>query len=180
MIGLLGVPMVARAAHIDESPLEGEGATEYLERILRAKLRAIGLGGIREFRGTLVADTVVIAPDGELVGKPADDQDAAAILMRLGGATHQVATRFLLAEGGEWEGRVAHAQTVTTRVTFRELFPGEVQAYVSTGEGRDKAGAYAVQGRAGAFVERIDGSYTNVVGLPLSEVVVAMRRLGWF
>jgi septum formation protein len=65
-------------------------------------------------------------------------------------------------------------------VTFRELFPGEVQAYVSTGEGRDKAGAYAVQGRAGAFVERIDGSYTNVVGLPLSEVVVAMRRLGWF
>jgi septum formation protein len=179
MIGLIGVPMVGRSASIDESPLAGEGATEYLERILRAKLRAIGLGGMREFRGALVADTVVIAPDGELVGKPSDDQDAAAILMRLGGATHEVTTRFLLAEGGEREGDVAHAETVTTRVTFRELFPGELQAYVATGEGRDKAGAYAVQGGAAAFVERIDGSYTNVVGLPLSEVVVAMRRLGW-
>jgi septum formation protein len=114
-----------------------------------------------------------------LIGKPADDQDAAAILMRLGGVTHDVATRFLLAEGGDREGQIAHEQTVTTRVTLRALLPRELEAYVSTGEGRDKAGAYAVQGRAAAFVERIDGSYTNVVGLPLSEVVVAMHRLRW-
>ena len=69
------------------------------------------------------------------------------------------------------------AQTVTTRVTFRRLAAGEIDAYVASGEGRDKAGAYAVQGRAGAFVERIDGSYTSVVGLPLCEVVVGMRGL---
>jgi septum formation protein len=179
MIGLLGIPMVARAASIDESPVAGEEATAYLERITRAKLRAIAIGGIADFGGALVADTIVIGHGGELVGKPADDQDAAAILTRLGGVTHDVTTRFLLAEGGDREGQIAHEQTVTTRVTFRALLPGEVPAYVSTGEGRDKAGAYAVQGQAAAFIERIDGSYTNVVGLPLSEVVVAMHKLGW-
>ena len=72
-----------------------------------------------------------------------------------------------------------HAQTVTTRVTFRALGPDEARGYAATGEGRDKAGAYAVQGRASAFVERIEGSYSGVVGLPLCEVVVALRAVGW-
>jgi septum formation protein len=96
----------------------------------------------------------------------------------LSGATHEVRTRFLL--GSPPVGAVVdHAQTVTTRVTFRALSSEEVAAYVGGGEGVDKAGAYAVQGGAAAFVEGIEGSYTNVVGLPLSEVIVALRGLGW-
>ena len=87
-------------------------------------------------------------------------------------------TRFLLAAVSP-STPPAHAQTVVTRVAFRPLGPEEARAYAATGEGRDKAGAYAVQGRASAFVERIEGSYTSVVGLPLCEVVVALRALGW-
>ena len=85
-------------------------------------------------------------------------------------------TRFALAPPSGPEG---HLQTVTTRVTFRAVTSAEAAAYAATGEGRDKAGAYAVQGRASAFIASLEGSYTNVVGLPLCEVVVAMRALGW-
>jgi len=100
------------------------------------------------------------------------------MLERLAGVTHDVRTRFALADS-DGHSAVAHAETVTTRVTFRPIEPGELRDYVAGGEGMDKAGGYAVQGSAAAFVRRIDGSYTNVVGLPLCEVVVAMRSLGW-
>jgi septum formation protein len=126
----------------------------------------------------LVADTIVVAPGGVILGKPGDDDEAAAMVERLAGGTHEVSTRFALAEAAH-AAPVACAQTVTTRVAFRAVSRQEARAYAATGEGRDKAGAYAVQGRAAAFIERIEGSYTSVVGLPLSEVVVAMRGLRW-
>jgi septum formation protein len=100
------------------------------------------------------------------------------MIARLDGETHDVQTRFALAPRDPGEG-ASFAQTVTTRVKFRPLAPGELDDYIACGEGRDKAGAYAIQGRAAAFVESIDGSYTNVVGLPLCQVVAALRRLGW-
>jgi septum formation protein len=100
------------------------------------------------------------------------------MLEELAGGTHRVSTRFALASP-ERDSEPFHAQTVTTRVTFRPLSRGEIQAYVAGGEGRDKAGAYAVQGRAAVFVERIEGSFTGVVGLPVCELVVALRALGW-
>jgi septum formation protein len=180
MIAMLGVPAVARAAHVDESQRAGEAPEPYLERVTRAKLDAVRASPVdlAAAAGVLVADTIVVAPDGTVLGKPADEDDARAMIERLAGATHTVSTRFLLAEA-DAAAPVAHAQTVTTRVTFRALFPDEARAYAATGEGRDKAGAYAVQGRAAAFIESIDGSYTSVVGLPLSEVVVAMRALEW-
>jgi septum formation protein len=182
MVAMLGVPFVVRTADIDESTRAGETPGAYLERIAQGKLEAVraraGAEGAVETAGILVADTVVIAPDGGVLGKPADDEEARAMIVRLAGATHEVRTRFLL---GEATGTAppAHAQTVTTRVTFRAVGADEAKAYAATGEGRDKAGAYAVQGRASAFVERIDGSYTGVVGLPLCEVVVALRAAGW-
>lgn len=179
MIALLGVPFVVRAAEADESLRAGEAPGAYLERVALAKLDAVRatLGGAPA-AGILVADTTVVAPGGAILGKPRDDDEARAMIERLAGATHEVSTRFLL--GGPRAGdAAAHAQTVTTRVTFRAVSAGEARAYAATGEGRDKAGAYAVQGRAAAFVERIDGSYSSVVGLPLCEVVVAMRALGW-
>jgi septum formation protein len=179
MIAMLGVPFVVRTADVDESVRAGEPPHAYLERVTRAKLEAVraGLGAV-EAAGVLVADTMVVAPDGAVLGKPRDDDDARAMIERLAGATHEVSTRFLLG-GTRASDAVDHAQTVTTRVTFRAVTPGEARTYAATGEGRDKAGAYAVQGRASAFVERIDGSYSGVVGLPLCEVVVGMRALGW-
>jgi len=175
MIAWLGVPFVVRTVDVDES-WHDEAPHAYLERITRAKLDAVRALDLGEATGVLVADTIVVAPDGGVLGKPRDDDEARAMIERLAGATHQVSTRFEIAAVA---GRVAHAETVTSRVAFRAVTTHEAAAYAATGEGRDKAGAYAVQGRAAAFIERIEGSYTSVVGLPLCEVVVAMRALGW-
>jgi len=175
---MLGIPHVVRTAPVDESARPGEAPHAYLERIARAKLDAVRALGLGEAAGVLVADTIVVAPDGAVLGKPGDRDEARAMIERLAGATHDVSTRFLLAEA-DARAPVAHAQTVTTRVTFRAVAAEEARTYAATGEGDDKAGAYAVQGRAAAFVERIEGSYTAVVGLPLCEVVVAMRALEW-
>lgn len=126
----------------------------------------------------LVADTIVVAPDGVLLGKPADDGEAVNMIERLSGATHRVSTAFMLAVADPRASPV-HFETVTTAVAFRTLRRGEAHAYAAAGEGRDKAGGYGIQGRAAAFVERIEGSYTNVVGLPLSELFTALWDLGW-
>jgi septum formation protein len=200
MIAMLGVPFVVRTADVDESRREGETPAPYLERVTQAKLDAVratlardlaaGLGAagvagvtgevpVDGVSGVLVADTIVVAPDGGILGKPADDDDARAMIERLAGATHTVSTRFLLA-GEAPSSALLHAATVVTRVAMRTVSRDEAAAYAATGEGRDKAGAYAVQGLAASFIERIEGSYTGVVGLPLSEVVAAMRWLGWW
>jgi septum formation protein len=181
LASLLGVPFVVRSAAADESALPDERPGDYIERVTQAKLDAVSAMDLGAAGGILVADTIVIAPDGAVLGKPRDDDDARAMIERLAGKTHEVATRFALGpilERGP-SGDCAHAETVTTRVTFRALSRGEVLGYVSRGEGRDKAGAYAVQGAAGLFVERIEGSFTGVVGLPICEVLIAMRALGW-
>jgi septum formation protein len=146
--------------------------------VTRAKLDAVCARWAGEaVGGLLVADTVVIASGDVVLGKPEGEEAAREALLRLSGGTHQVLTRFVLAEA---DGGVAHVESVITRVTFRALSADEANDYAARGEGRDKAGGYAIQGRAAIFVERIDGSYTNVVGLPLCEVVVALRRLGWW
>jgi septum formation protein len=176
--------MVVFAPDVDEARGVGEAPDAYLERIVAAKLssvlaaRAAIRSPTRNPVGALVADTIVVAPDGALLGKPQDEGEGREMLARLEGATHEVRTRFALAPFSP-SSRPTFGQTVTTRVTFRRLTRSEIAGYVACGEGRDKAGAYAVQGRAAAFVEGIYGSYTNVVGLPLCEVVVALRELGW-
>jgi septum formation protein len=181
---LLGLPVVVHPARADESSRAGETPNAYLGRIVAAKLDAVrslskGQGSsLRPGQAVLVADTIVVAPDGAILGKPSDEEESRAMLERLAGATHDVSTRFALA-GGAHDLPAAHAQTVTTRVTFRALEGAELRDYAAGGEGKDKAGGYAVQGMAAAFVQRIEGSYTNVVGLPLCEVMVALRNLGW-
>jgi septum formation protein len=188
MVALLGIPFLVRAADIDETVRPDESPGGYLERITRAKLEAVRGGALGEASAVLVADTIVVAPDGQVLGKPLDasrasgrspEAETSAMIDLLAGATHVVSTRFVLAEAAAG-APVAHAQTITTRVTFRALAPGESGAYAESGEGRDKAGGYAVQGRAGAFIERIEGSYSNVVGLPMCEVLQAVRALGWW
>lgn len=174
----LRIPIVVRSASVDESTQAGESAAAYLERIALAKLAAAQRAFAAEPLAAtviLVADTSVIV-DGAILGKPASSSEAEAMIARLAGRTHEVWTRFAL--GRSRGGEVLHAQTVVTNVTFRALTPARVQAYAASGEGLDKAGAYAVQGLGVALVERIDGSYSNVVGLPACEVVIALEQHG--
>ncbi len=189
ILGNLAVAHGVVTAPIDEALLPGEGSEAYLVRVVRAKLAAVRRALPAELaaraQAILVADTSVIYRDpvlGELVlGKPESTVDAALMIMRLAGATHEVHTRFAIAPLGELErivGPEIHEETVRTRVTFRPLTRARALAYAEGGEGMDKAGGYAVQGMAAAFVSRIDGSYSNVVGLPACEVAVALERLG--
>lgn len=171
----LGLPLRTVALDVDERMREGESADAYLERIAADKLHhasahATGFGAV------LVADTSVIL-DGRVLGKPAGIEEARVMIAALSGRDHEVWTRFAIASGDAPKD-VAHAETVRTRVTFRALDPEEIAAYAETGEGLDKAGAYAIQGIGGFAVARIEGSYSNVVGLPACEVVAALRRLG--
>jgi septum formation protein len=176
ILAAMGAAFLVRAADVDENVLPGETADAYLERVVLAKLqaaRAAHVAGAPPY--LLVADTTV-SLDGELLGKPASTEEATAFLLRLGGRSHAVRTRFLL--GHVDEDRPRHGQTVETRMTFRPLTAAQARAYAATGEGLDKAGGYAVQGGAAKFVSRIDGSYTNVVGLPACELAVVLEALG--
>lgn len=115
----------------------------------------------------LGADTIVVAPGGCILGKPQDAGQARDMLLGLAGRSHQVLTAcVLLAPGAKRAG----SAVVVSRVCFRELEPSEIEAYLATGEPMDKAGAYAVQGRGRALIERVEGSFSNVVGLPLEAV----------
>jgi septum formation protein len=166
ILASLGVPFVVHVAAANEDVHPGESPDAYLERVVRAKLAACRTGAPPG--PILVADTTVVC-DGAILGKPADEEEAYGMIQRLAGRTHEVKTRFAIDE--------LHEETVTTRVTFRAVDDDEARAYARSGEGLDKAGGYAVQGRAAGFAQRIDGSYSNVVGLPACEVVVALRRL---
>jgi septum formation protein len=119
----------------------------------------------------LGADTTVVV-DGEILGKPRDDADGRRMLQRLSGATHQVLTGVSLRQGAYEVGRVD-----TTAVFFRALTDEDISWYIASGEGRDKAGGYAIQGLASRFIRRIDGSYANVVGLPVETVDELLRSL---
>ncbi|XXV03216.1 Maf family protein [Sorangium sp. So ce1335] len=183
----LGLPLRVAAAEVDEAGRAEEGPAAYLERVTLAKLaaarrlhQAAGAGAI------LVADTSVILGDS-ILGKPRDEADARAMLRALSGREHQVWTRFAIADGGQAElaadaasirAEARHAETVVTRVRFRALDDDEIASYAATGEGLDKAGAYAIQGIGAFAVARMDGSYSNVVGLPACEVVAALRATG--
>jgi septum formation protein len=174
MVAGLKIPFVVLPAEVDEAPREGEPPGPYLLRVVDAKLAAVRAAAPADSAAVLVADTVVVGSGDAILGKPRDDAEALSMLTRLSGVVHEVSTRYCLAPASASEPPW-RAETVTTRVTFRALGRDEIEAYVATGEGKDKAGAYAIQGAAAGFVRRIEGSYTNVVGLPLCEVVEALR-----
>ncbi len=156
-------------ADVDERLRPDEAPRDYVVRLARAKAAAVA--GAAGERPVVAADTIVLI-DGDVLGKPADRRESAAMLGRLAGRTHEVLTGVAVAAGG----RVAVA-VETTRVTFAPLDPERIAWYVATGEGDDKAGAYAVQGLGSRFVERIEGSYSNVVGLPVARVDRLLREL---
>lgn len=174
----LGLEFAMRSVEIDESPQPGEAPDDYVIRLAREKAAAAAQNATP---GELVlaADTIV-ALGGELLGKPVDDADARRMLHILAGRSHQVLTGVAL-DTSEGPTRVAVRSTdlCRTRVTFAPLSNEEIDWYVATGEPRDKAGAYAVQGLGGLFVERLDGNYSNVVGLPLPTTYRLLRRVGF-
>lgn len=177
----LGLPFLTLAPEVDEALAADEAPDAYLERVVAAKLRAVAeaWGRRSDVRAPqpaaiLVADTSVIL-EQRVLGKPADAAEARAMLAALSGRSHRVATRFAL---GALDGRVLGARTVSTTVWFRAARDHELDAYADSGEGLDKAGAYAVQGLGSFLVERIDGSWDAVVGLPSAELVTLLLELG--
>jgi septum formation protein len=150
------------AVDIDETPRPGEAPATYVRRLAAEKSAAASREGSDAV--ILGADTAVVV-DGDILGKPRDDREAALMLRRLSGRHHDVLTGVSLRKGAYEIGRVE-----TTAVHFAPLGDREIAWYVESGEGRDKAGAYAVQGLASRFIRRIEGSYANVVGLPVTAV----------
>lgn len=158
-------------ANIDETALPDEGPFDLVERLARAKAAAVAKEHAEEGEPVVAADTIVTLA-GELLGKPADEADARRMLHALSGKTHQVATGVCIVRDGSVESFVD-----ITDVTFYELSHDEIDAYVATGEPMDKAGAYGIQGQYGRMlVEKIDGDFYNVVGLPIAKVVRALSR----
>jgi septum formation protein len=167
----LGIPIRVAAPNVPETELPDEAPLAYLERVVLEKLggsaAALAQGAASAL---IVADTIVVL-GGAILGKPVDVADARSLLERLAGRTHVVYTRYAIARADAPLVPVV-ARTVQSSVTLRAASNAELEAYARTGEGLDKAGAYAIQGVGAFLVERIEGSYTNVVGLPACEVVM--------
>jgi septum formation protein len=162
-----------RGADVDETPLTDESAGIYVLRMAREKAamaaRQIALRGLPQ-RPALAADTTVVF-DGRIIGKPDDAEHAARILRSLSGREHQVLTAVAVALKDQMETQIS-----VSSVWFRELAEPEIRRYCAGAEPLDKAGAYAIQGRAGAFVTRISGSYSGIMGLPLAETAELLQK----
>jgi septum formation protein len=173
----LGLPIVVEPPAVQESPWKGEPPTEYVSQVVYAKLRAISprLQALR-WGAVLVADTIVVIR-GRVLGKPASLAHAEHLLTLLAGDTHTVFTGYALA-GPQHPETPLVLRTVRTEVTMRSATREEIARYARTGEGLDKAGAYAVQGIGAFLVQRIEGSCSNVVGLPACELVLDLGHTG--
>lgn len=161
-----GIPFTVRVADVDESVQSGELPADYVQRLALAKAYAVEAA---DGEIVLGADTTVVI-DGEILAKPEDAADARRMLALLSGRRHEVLTGICLRRGGQ-----STCEYATTGVVFARLSDAEIDEYVASGEPMDKAGAYAIQGLASKFVERIEGDYFNVMGLP---VALVYRRLG--
>jgi nucleoside triphosphate pyrophosphatase len=151
-------------AGVDERPVDGEEPQAYALRVARQKAAAVDARCRQAGTVVLAADTVVVA-DGQLLGKPSDSADALRMLRLLAGRTHAVHTAVVARFLGQ-----EHSEVVTTRVRFLPLTDGEMAWYISSGEAEGKAGGYAIQGYAARFIDWIEGSWSNVVGLPVATV----------
>lgn len=172
LLAWFGIAYDVDVPEVDERARGGEEPTALVRRLARAKAETVAARRAADW--VLAADTLVEV-DGQILGKPADSPDAARMLGRLAGREHRVVTGFALLAPG---GTPAAADEVVTRVCFRPLSRRAIAAYVATGEAEDKAGGYAIQGRGAGLVARIDGSFTNVIGLPLAEVERALDGAG--
>ena len=164
---MLGLPIEVKPSHVPEVKAPHEDPVSYVRRLAHAKARSVA--------GTYVlgADTTVIL-GGEVLEKPADADDAFRMLRRLAGRTHEVATAVALVHGGQVRDAVD-----VTKVTFRGASDAFLRDYIATGEPMDKAGAYGIQGYGAALVERIEGDFFSVMGLPVRRVLDLLAQAGW-
>ncbi len=164
----LGLRFSVQPQHLDESQLDGEAVKDFVCRLAGEKAFAVQAAAVP----VLGADTVVVARE-RVLGKPRDQADAVDMLLSLAGRKHQVMTAVAVAQGSRIESALSISE-----VTFRTVTRSEAQAYWDSGEPRDKAGGYAIQGLGGIFVQRLEGSYSGVVGLPVLETSILLRRFG--
>jgi septum formation protein len=168
LLRLVGIEHTVIPADIDETHPPGEAPAAYAERLAREKAGAVE----RDEAVVIGSDTIVVV-DGDVLGKPRDREQAAAMLRRLSGRAHVVMTGVAVA----WRGRVSSG-VEEVGVTFRALGDEEIRRYIETGEPMDKAGAYGIQGFGATIVDRVDGDYFAVMGLPLNRLVRLCRALG--
>lgn len=168
LLRLIGIPHEVRPADIDETYLPGELPRAHAERLAREKARRIA-----DPDAVVIGSDTIVVVDGEVLGKPVDEADAARMLRRLSGRSHVVMTAVSVA----WRGHV-ESEVEEVGVTFHELSDEEIGAYVRTGEPMDKAGAYGIQGYGATIVARVDGDYFAVMGLALQLLVRLLVRLG--
>jgi len=169
-----GIVFESAPVAVDETPWHNEPPLHLVRRLAKAKASAAA----ERVTGSAIvigADTEVVV-DGEVLGKPAARLDAREILQRLSGRIHEVITGLELIRLPD---RASRSEQETTRVTFATLSALEIDDYIASGECYDKAGGYAIQGRAARFITRVEGCYFNVVGLPLARLYRALRDLGW-
>jgi len=175
-LGQLGVQFRVDPSGIDERLLPGETPERHVARLAHEKAREVrarcSADAARPF--VLAADTIVVI-DGQIFGKPTDDEDAMRMLRTLSGRTHQVFTALSLCQVGS---DYADALLLVTDVAFRALDERALRAYIASGEANDKAGSYAIQGFGAGLVRSISGSYTNVVGMPAAETLELLTRAG--
>jgi septum formation protein len=166
-----GIPFALASADVDETPLPDEVPVDYVLRVAKDKATLAGAPEA-DGRAVLAADTVVVA-GGRLLGKPATAGESREMLQLLSGRVHEVHTGVVL-----MAGRREFSEVVTTRVRFVTLTDDEIQWYIATGEPAGKAGGYAIQGRASRFIDWIEGSWSNVVGLPVATVYRMLKVAG--
>lgn len=183
LLATVGIAPAVIPADIDETPLVEESPAGLVERLAKAKAEAVAVQLPLELAahegGCLVlgADTIVVA-DERILGKPENDDDARAVLELLSGRRHQVLTGVALTSVGR-DTKSTVSGCASTMVSFRELDSDDIAWYIASGEHRGKAGSYAIQGKASLFVDQIEGSHQNVVGLPLSLLDQLTTSLGW-
>lgn len=172
----IGIPFQVHAANINEDQSAGEAPIEYALRLAREKAEAVAARYPQSY--VLGADTIVVLK-GEVLGKPNDQKDAVRMLRLLSGREHEVTTAVsLIGPNLVAPGTLAETRASTTKVYFREIAEAEIQQYVAGSEPMDKAGAYAIQGGASRWTDRIEGEFSNVVGLPLSLVTEMLKTSG--
>ncbi|HCS45199.1 MAG TPA: septum formation inhibitor Maf [Pseudomonas sp.] len=169
----IGVPFSAINADIDETPLKDESPSAYVERLARGKAEAGRRTVVSEADFCVLGSDTAVVLDGKILGKPVDEVEACAMLMMLSGREHEVLTAIAVLEGERCESRV-----VRSLVRFRSISRDEAAAYWASGEPRDKAGGYGIQGLGAVFVAQLNGSYSAVVGLPLCETFELLGHFG--
>jgi septum formation protein len=171
LLGATGLAFEIVESRIEEVRHEGEGARDFALRMAREKAHHVS---VRILDALVLAADTIVECDGQILGKPLDGAAARAMLRTLSGNTHTVVTAFAIARGGA----IVESMPVASRVTFRALSANEIAAYVATGDPLDKAGAYGIQDASAGFIERVEGARDNVMGLPVREVLAALRRHG--